>query len=63
MAPSGPLPEGARGMSAAAQTKASQYMAGLKNRPIPAAYGSVAKTPLTITVDPKTAEYKIELSR
>jgi hypothetical protein len=59
----GPMPEGARGMSAAAQTKASAFLAGLKNRPIPPSYSNVAKTPLTVTVDPKTAEYKIELVR
>jgi hypothetical protein len=59
----GPVPEGARGMSAAAQTKASAFLTGLKNRPIPPVYSTVAKTPLLITVTPGTNEYKLELTR
>ena len=59
----GPVPEGARGMSAAAQTKASAFLAGLKNRPIPPDYGTVAKTPLLVTISSGLTDYKLELTR
>ncbi|WP_020470007.1 transthyretin-like family protein [Zavarzinella formosa] len=59
----GPMPDDARGMSAAAQMKANKFMAGLKNRPIPPAYGNLAQSPLTMTVTPDRKEYNLQLNR
>jgi hypothetical protein len=56
-------PDQARGQSAEAQTAMSRFYNGLKNRPIPREYETVAKTPLTITVATDKSEYKLELKR
>jgi hypothetical protein len=59
----GPLPEDARGQSAAAQMKATRFLAALKNRPIPERFATVAQSPLRITVTEGTTDYPLELSR
>jgi hypothetical protein len=56
-------PADARGQSADAQAKLTRFYAALKNRPIPAAYGNAAQTPLVVTVAAGQAEYKLELKR
>ncbi len=56
-------PDNARGMSGEAQAALTRYMNGLKNRPIPPAYGSAAKSPLKVTVTAGQTEYKLELKR
>jgi hypothetical protein len=58
-----PLPGEMRGMSAAAQAKASAYLNSLKNRPIPQQYATLAQSPLKITVTADKKEYLIELTR
>jgi hypothetical protein len=58
-----PPPEAARGMSGEAQAALTRYLSGLKNRPIPDQYGSVAQTPLIITVEPGQATYNLTLAR
>jgi hypothetical protein len=58
-----PAPDDARGMSGESQTRVSRYYAALKNRPIPAAYASVARTPLAVAVAAGRAEYRLELKR
>jgi hypothetical protein len=59
----GPMSAKGRGMSATAQAEAAKYLAGLKNRPIPAAYATASKTPLSVTVTAGQTEYKLELKR
>lgn len=59
----GPMPEDTRAMSAAAQVRATKFLAGLKNRPIPERYTTLAQTPLTVTVTPDRREYDLELTR
>lgn len=54
-----PIPESVRGR----QTDEVKFLAGLKNRPIPSEYGSVAKTSLVLTVAVGQAEYTLELKR
>ena len=56
-------PDKARGQSAEAQAEMTRYYNGLKNRPIPVEYETVAKTPLVITVATDKGEYKLELKR
>jgi hypothetical protein len=56
-------PDDARGMSAEAQAKLNRFYAGLKNRPIPAGYGTAAQTPLVVTVAADRTEYRLELKR
>lgn len=56
-------PDQARGQSAEAQTAMSRFYNGLKNRPIPAEYETVAKTPLAIIVAADKGEYRLELKR
>jgi hypothetical protein len=56
-------PDEARGQSAKAQVEMSRFYNDLKNRPIPAQYETVAKTPLAITVAAGQGEYKVELKR
>ena len=59
----GPLPDDARGMSGESQMKASRYLAGLSNRPIPPQYGTAGQTPLVITVTSDRKEYNFDLAR
>jgi hypothetical protein len=56
-------PDRARGQSAEAQAEMSRYYNGLKNRPIPSGYETVAKTPLIIAVAAGNGEYTLELKR
>jgi hypothetical protein len=58
-----PGPEGTRGPGGEAQAAAARYAEGLKNRPIPPAYQSVARTPLAVTVAAGQGEYTLELKR
>ncbi|WP_166832097.1 hypothetical protein [Thalassoroseus pseudoceratinae] len=58
-----PMPGEFRGQSGESQIKASQYIESLKNRPIPDKYGTLAQTPLTITVTEDQQTYDIKLSR
>lgn len=53
------MPESLRGK----QNEEAKFAAGLKNRPIPARYNSVAATPLKIAVSAGQAEYKVEMKR
>jgi hypothetical protein len=62
IADAGP-PESARGLSGASQVEMSRFHAGLKNRPIPVDYASVARTPLSVAVSAGRAEYRLELKR
>ncbi len=59
----GPTPAEYRGMSQKAQEGYARYMKGLKNRPIPEAYGSAVKTPLLIEVTASQKEYTLKLTR
>jgi hypothetical protein len=59
----GPMTEKGRGISAAAQAEATKYLDSLKNRPIPVAYGTASKTPLSVSVTAEQTEYKLELKR
>ena len=45
------------------QAKFAQYMAKLKNRPIPEAYGTLGKTPLVVEVKPGQTTYDLQLTR
>lgn len=55
----GSIPDTIRGN----QTAEGKFLASLKNRPIPAVYGSVADTPLVITVSADQTVYKLNLTR
>jgi len=55
-------PDDMRGMSGQAQAKLADYQAKQKNRPIPAEYGVLAKTPLTVQVK-SAGTYDLKLSR
>ena len=57
----GPLPEETRGEDQ--QGAASQYLAKLKNRPIPAKYQNAIQSGLTQEVKKDVGEYKVELTR
>jgi len=58
-----PPPAEARGLSGKAQEAGARYEASLKNRPIPEAYSSAVKTPVTVEVKPEQKEYTIKLTR
>jgi outer membrane protein assembly factor BamB len=59
-----PSPEGEmRGQSARAQDLLAKYMASLKNRPIPADYGTLARSPLVATVTAENSQYDFDLKR
>jgi len=58
-----PPPDESRGPSARAQSAMSRHYAELKNRPLPAAYANVARTPLTVTVTADQGAYRLELKR
>ncbi|VTS08884.1 DUF4198 domain-containing protein [Tuwongella immobilis] len=59
----GPLPEDARGQSAASQMRATRFLAALKNRPIPDKYTNLAQSPLKVEVKLGQSEYPLELMR
>ena len=54
----GPPPDDAR-----SQSKFDAYKATLKNRPIPEKFGTLASSPLTITVKADQSDYPITISR
>jgi hypothetical protein len=58
-----PPPAGARGQSQEAQEKLTQYMKGLRNRPIPEIYGAFGSSPITVDVTADQKVYKINLTR
>jgi hypothetical protein len=58
-----PPPAEFRGMSQKAQEGYARYRKGLKNRPIPEAYGSAVNTPLIVEVTPTQKEYTLNLNR
>ena len=53
------IPDDVRGNQAAE----AKYAAGLKNRPIPGAYGKLATTPLVIEVTPDQKTYELRLKK
>ena len=55
----GPVPESMRGE----ENQGRAAGTNLKNRPIPAEYGSLAKTTLTVTVKADQKDYPLSLSR
>jgi hypothetical protein len=57
-----PTPGEFRNQDPQTQARYAAFMAKLKNRPIPAAYGVLA-TALIVEVKPEQKEYKIELKR
>jgi len=59
----GPLPKNAIGESGRAQMAMTQYLQSLPNRPIPAEYGNVAQTPLTVEIVPDKSTYDLKLQR
>jgi hypothetical protein len=58
-----PGSEESRGESAQAQMKATAEAVGLKNRPIPAQYGLLGKSGLSVDVKKDQKEHKVELKR
>jgi hypothetical protein len=58
-----PAPAEARGPSQAAQERLTKFMNGLKNRPIPTAYGAIGTTPLIVEVTPEQKSYTLKLTR
>jgi hypothetical protein len=52
-----------RGMDERTQTRYAQYLARLKNRPIPEVYGTLGKTPLVVEVKPGQTTYDLRLTR
>jgi hypothetical protein len=58
-----PGPAGTRGPSATAQQKMADYLASLKNRPIPPEYNDLARTPLSVDVTAGQKTYKLTLKR
>ena len=50
-------------MSPQAQAKLADYLAKLKNRPIPEEYGAHSKTPLTVEVTAGQGTYDLKLTR
>jgi hypothetical protein len=59
----GPMIPKGRGPSAEAQAAAAEFLASLKNRPIPTTYSTASKTPLTVVVTADKTEYVLELKR
>ncbi|VTS08882.1 DUF4198 domain-containing protein [Tuwongella immobilis] len=59
----GPVPEEARSENPDEQLKAAQFMAKLKNRPIPPRYGNVVQGKLELEIKKGQTEYKLELTR
>jgi len=60
----GPPPDAARSDNPdVAQRSATQHLAGLKNRPIPPKYATLAESDLTVEVTKDRSEYRITLTR
>ena len=58
-----PTPPEYRSQDERTQAKFAQYLAKLKNRPIPEVYGTLAKTPLVLDVKPGQKTYDLQLTR
>jgi hypothetical protein len=58
-----PTPGEFRGQDEATQTRLAQYIAKLKNRPIPEKYGTLSKTPLVVEVKAGQSTYDLQLTR
>ena len=58
-----PTPAEFRGMDERTQTRLAQYMAKLKNRPIPEVYGTLGRTPLVVEVKAGQKTYDLQLTR
>jgi hypothetical protein len=59
----GPLPKEAQGESGRAQMAMTRFLQSLPNRPIPAAYGNAAQSPLTVEITADQAQYDLKLTR
>jgi hypothetical protein len=59
----GPLPKEAQGESGRAQMAMTRFLQSLPNRPIPAAYGNAAQSPLTVEITADQATYDLKLAR
>jgi len=59
----GPMPDDTRSDDPKAQLRATQFLAKLKNRPIPPRYANLVESRLELEVKQGEAEYKIELQR
>jgi hypothetical protein len=58
-----PTPAEFRRQDEATQAKYTQYLAGLKNRPIPPEYATFSRTPLVVEVKAGQKTYELKLSR
>src|SRR5262249_16316071 len=58
-----PLPRELRGQDERSQRGAGEFLAKLKNRPIPASYGNVSQTPLEVEVKADQKSYTLNLTR
>jgi hypothetical protein len=58
-----PTPAEYRGQDERTQTSLAQYIAKLKNRPIPTVYGTLSKTPLVVEVKAGQTTYDLQLNR
>ena len=59
----GPLPKEAQGASGRAQMAMTRFLQSLQNRPIPAAYGNMAQSPVTVEITAGEAKYDLKLTR
>lgn len=59
----GPLPKEAQGESGRAQMAMTRFLQSLDNRPIPAAYGNMAQSPVTVEITADQAKYDLKLTR
>jgi len=59
----GPLPKEAQGGSGPAQMAMTRFLQSLQNRPIPAAYGNMAQSPVTVEITAGEAKYDLKLTR
>ena len=58
-----PTPPELRGMDGRSQARLAEYLAKLKNRPIPEVYGTLGKTPLVVEVKAGEKTYDLQLTR
>jgi hypothetical protein len=58
-----PTPAEFRSQDERVQARYANYLAGLKNRPIPPEYGTLARTPLVVEVKAGRKTYDLQLSR
>jgi hypothetical protein len=57
------IPKELRGESLEVQARLVKYQESLGNRPIPAQYGTVAQSPLKVTVKAGQTDYPLDLTR